>query len=117
MFCTHCGTEVPLESNFCFNCGVSVAALDAKRDVSSESSPDISRGHRVPLEDVIFKEALGKVLTRVYACDYCGAVLDVNEGAGKVKCSACGYVNEVDYLRRVNERLQAKRAEIIEGAM
>ena len=68
-------------------------------------------------DDAIFHQALQKVVSRVYMCDYCGAALDVVEGAGKTKCMSCGYVNEVDYLHQVSERMREEKATIIKSAM
>lgn len=72
---------------------------------------------KVKPEEAIFKEAMNKIVTKVYSCDYCGGILDFYEGASKAKCNFCGYINEIDYLRKVSQRMQEDRAQIIRSAM
>jgi hypothetical protein len=76
-----------------------------------------SRESKVSSIETILNEAMEKIVTKVYSCDHCGGILDVKKGASKAKCLFCGYINEIDYLKQISERIRAERTQIIKGAM
>lgn len=111
MFCIHCGHAVPSDGGFCPNCGMQTVSTTHDPVARASGSTHFSG------DDPIFHQALQKVVSRIYACDYCGAALDVVEGSSKTKCTSCGYVNEVNYLRQVSARVREEKAAIIKSAM
>ena len=70
MFCTDCGTKLPDNAKFCFNCGKKISDLG---DDSQQNN--VTNGTGTKLVNA--------------KCTNCGAKLEVNPDVTKAKCSYC----------------------------